>query len=120
MEILVVDDSKAMRMIVLRTLKMAGIQFDKAHQAEDGVQALEMIRELAPGLVLSDWNMPNLNGYELLQAVRSEQLPVRFGFVTSESTEGARQKALDAGADFFITKPFTAESFEAELGPARC
>lgn len=120
MNVLVVDDSKAMRMIVIRTLKQAGFSGHTFSEAENGQQALEMIREQTPDLVLSDWNMPEMDGFELLCAVNKESIQVRFGFITSESTEDARQKAIDEGAEFFITKPFSADSFEAELGPVLC
>lgn len=114
MKILVVDDSSAMRMMVVRTLRQAG--FGKnVEQAEDGAIALESIRKNVPDLVLADWNMPNMTGIELLEALRAEDIGVTFGFITTESTTEMRQKATDAGAQFLIAKPFTVESFEKVL-----
>lgn len=118
MEILIVDDSKAMRMIVMRVLKKAGYGDNDIREASNGLEALGLIREHRPDLVLSDWNMPEMSGIELLQTLRAEGLNVDFGFVTSESTAEMRQKAVVAGALFFIAKPFTAESFEEVLSSA--
>ena len=115
MKILVVDDSSAMRMMVVRTLRQAGFGGNDVEQAEDGAVALEKIRASCPDLVLADWNMPNMTGIELLNALRAENNEVDFGFITTESTQEMRRKATDAGAKFLISKPFTVESFEKVL-----
>lgn len=115
MNILVVDDSTAMRMMVVRTLRQAGFGGKDVDQAEDGAVALESIRKKMPDLVLADWNMPNMTGIELLEALRAEEINVDFGFITTESTTEMRKKASDAGAKFLIAKPFTVESFEKVL-----
>ena len=115
MKILVVDDSSAMRMMVVRTLRQAGFGGNDVEQAEDGAAALEQIRKSTPDLVLADWNMPNMTGIELLEALRAEENNVTFGFITTESTKEMRQRATDAGAQFLISKPFTTESFEKVL-----
>jgi two-component system chemotaxis response regulator CheY len=115
MKILVVDDSSAMRMMIVRTLRQAGFSGKDVEQAEDGVVALESIRKSVPGLVLADWNMPNMNGIELLEALTAEGIDVKFGFITTESTTEMRRRATDAGALFLLSKPFTLESFEKVL-----
>ena len=112
MKILVVDDSPAMRMMIIRTLRQAGIDKKGLQQAEDGAVALESIRNDTPDLVLSDWNMPNMTGLELVEALRAEENDVTFGFITTESSRDMRAKATQAGAQFLIEKPFTLESFE--------
>jgi two-component system chemotaxis response regulator CheY len=117
MRILIVDDSKAMRMIVKRTLRQAGFEGHEVFEAENGVDALNVIRSTAPDVVLSDWNMPQMGGLQLLQTLAGEGVPVRFGFVTSESTEDMCEAARQAGAKFFITKPFTPETFQSQLTP---
>ena len=117
MKILIVDDSKAMRMIVLRTLRQAGFADHTFVEAANGQEALTAIRSDPPGLVLSDWNMPELSGIQLLQALRAEGQAVKFGFVTSEGTPEMRKLAQDSGAAFLITKPFTAEVFQEQLKP---
>lgn len=115
MNILVVDDSAAMRMMVVRTLRQAGFSGNEVTQAEDGAVALEKIRASCPDLVLADWNMPNMTGIELLQALRADGNEVDFGFITTESTNEMRKRATEAGAKFLIAKPFTVESFEKVL-----
>lgn len=116
MKILIVDDSKAMRMIVSRVLRQAGYGSATFVEACNGAEALASIRADVPDLVLSDWNMPEMTGIELLQALRAEGSTVRFGFVTSESTPEMREQAIAAGALFHIVKPFTADGFEEVLG----
>lgn len=115
MNILIVDDSRAMRMIVKKTLRDAGYEDHDYAEAEDGLKALESVREDKPDLILCDWNMPNMNGPEFLEALNVEGLKVPFGFVTTEATSEMRSRAIDAGANFLIAKPFTADSFSAEL-----
>ena len=115
MRILIVDDSKAMRMIVIRTLRQAGFADHDFAEAVDGVTALASIATEQPDLVLCDWNMPEMNGIELLRALRAAGNQVRFGFVTSESTPAMRNTADENGAMFLIAKPFTAETFSQAL-----
>lgn len=115
MKILIVDDSKAMRMIVTRTLRQAGFADHEYLEAADGVEGLAAVAAHAPDLVLSDWNMPELNGIDFLQALRSEGNQIRFGFVTSESTDAMRALAAQSGALFLIAKPFTADTFSDAL-----
>lgn len=115
MKILVVDDSKAMRMIVRKTLRQAGFGSHTVEEAVDGADALTKIRASTPDLVLCDWNMPEMNGIELLKALRGEGNEVRFGFVTSEGSTDMRQLASDSGALFLISKPFTADVFQSHL-----
>jgi two-component system chemotaxis response regulator CheY len=115
MKILVVDDSKAMRMIVLRALRQSGFGDAQTVEAEDGVQGLEKVRAERPDLVLSDWNMPNLSGIEFLRELRATGDETTFGFVTSESTPAMREQAIAAGAAFLIAKPFAPDAFEEIL-----
>lgn len=115
MKIIVADDSRVMRQIVLRTLRQAGFGHHEFVEAVDGADALAKVAAEAPDLVLSDWNMPNKTGIELLHDLRRGGNPVPFGFVTSEGSPEMRQLAEQAGAMFVIAKPFTAESFEAAL-----
>lgn len=115
MNILIVDDSKAMRMIVSRTLRQAGYGDHAFQEACNGAEALDSIKESRPDLVLCDWNMPEKSGIELLQDLRASGIDVTFGFVTSEGTMEMRQQAVDSGAAFFVTKPFTADTFQQAL-----
>ncbi len=115
MLILVVDDSKVMRMIVKRTLRQAGFGGHTVVEAENGVEALDRIGEKKPDLVLLDWDMPEMNGLDLLRAVRAEDKTLRMGFVTARATAEMRDIARSAGANFFIAKPFNAEIFDEVL-----
>ena len=115
MKLLVVDDSKAMRMIVKRTLRQAGYENCEVEEAENGVQALALIKAGSYDLVLSDWNMPEMNGIDLLETLKAEGNATPFGFVTTEGTPEMRDRAHKAGALFLIAKPFTAETFQHEL-----
>jgi two-component system chemotaxis response regulator CheY len=117
MKILIADDSRVMRQIVTRTLRQAGFDDHKLVEAQDGKQALEMVTSEAPDLVVSDWNMPEMTGVEVLRALRSAGNNVPFGFVTSECTPEMKDAAESAGALFFIVKPFTADNFREVLSP---
>jgi len=115
LRILVVDDSRAMRMIVRRCLREAGYGDCEVTEAGNGLEALDRIREAAPDLVLSDWNMPEMNGLELLKSLKGTG--IRLGFITSEGTPEMRMTAMASGAQFLVAKPFTAESFQRALKP---
>lgn len=117
MKILVVDDSKAMRMIVVRTLRQANYGGHQILEANNGAEALALIEKEKPELVLSDWNMPEMTGIQLLQVVREMEERPRFGFITSESNPEIRSQAEEAGAAFLLTKPFTAQSMQVVLDP---
>ena len=113
---LVADDSRVMRQIVIRTLRQAGYDWE-VREAADGAEALEAVRQDEPDVVLSDWNMPNLTGIELLQRLRQEGFGTPFGFITSEGSPEMRETAAQAGALFLIAKPFTPEAFRAAIEP---
>lgn len=117
MKILIADDSRVMRQIVTRTLRQAGYDDHELIEAADGRQAYDAVLNEAPDLVLSDWNMPEMTGIEVLRMLRANGVQVPFGFVTSEGTAEMRTTAEEAGAIFLITKPFTAETFQDALGP---
>ncbi|MCP4679415.1 MAG: response regulator [Deltaproteobacteria bacterium] len=115
MKIMVVDDSKTMRMIVKRTLRQAGYGDHTIEEASNGKEALDAIKSSTPNLVLCDWNMPEMNGLELLQMLNKEGIQVSFGFVTSEGTPEMVKVAEENGALFLISKPFTADTFQKKL-----
>ena len=115
MKILIADDSKVMRQIVLRTMRQAGFGNHDFVEAADGAEALDKVAAESPDLVLSDWNMPNKTGIELLRALRENGDKTPFGFVTSEGSEEMREAAKAAGAMFLIAKPFTSDHFEDAL-----
>jgi two-component system chemotaxis response regulator CheY len=118
MRILVVDDSKAMRSVVIRAVKGAGYADLSFDEASNGAEALAAIRSSTPDLVLTDWNMPEMSGIEFLEALRAEGSPVRVGFVTSEQNPAILERAHRAGALFVLAKPFTADVLQAALAKA--
>ena len=117
MRILIVDDSRAMRMIVKKTLRQAGFKDVTVEEASNGKEALDMIEKSTPDLVLTDWAMPEMTGIELLEAIKEKGIRVKIGVVTSQGTPEMQEAAKEAGALFLLTKPFTAETFEKVLAP---
>ena len=117
MKILIADDSRVMRQIVVRTLRQAGFGDHDLIEASNGREALDMANGEKPDLVISDWNMPEMTGVEVLRALRGAGDDVKFGFVTSECTPEMQQQAESAGAAFFIVKPFSAERFDEVFAP---
>ena len=115
MKVIVADDSRVMRQIVIRTLRQAGYGDWDVTEAEDGAVALDLALRGSHDLVLSDWNMPNMTGIQLLHALRSRGESVPFAFVTSEGSDDMHATARNAGALGLITKPFTADSFREVL-----
>jgi two-component system chemotaxis response regulator CheY len=118
MKILVVDDSSTMRRIICNTLATIG-QTDVV-QAGDGVEALDQLgKNPDVTLVLSDWNMPNMNGLDFLSKVRETKakdvLPVVM--VTTEAEKSNVVTAIKAGANNYIVKPFTPEILAEKVKP---
>lgn len=115
MKILIVDDSRVMRQIIIRTLRHAGYDGHDILQAEGGRQALALAGAEQPDLVLSDWHMPDMSGIDCLRLLRSEGNMVPFGFITSDVSGELWHEALAAGATFLIGKPFSAETLREAL-----
>jgi len=115
MKILVVDDFPTMRRIVKNLLKDLG--FENVEEAEDGADGLSKLRSHPFEFVLSDWNMPNMDGLTMLQNIRADQrlahLPVLM--VTAEAKKENIVAAAKAGANGYIVKPFTAATLEEKL-----
>jgi len=106
MHALVVDDSASMRAILKRTLNEGGFAVTTASNGSD---ALTVMAQLPPELVLIDWNMPGMNGFELLREIRrqSRYEAVKLIMVTTETNKAEMSHALAAGANEYIMKPFT-------------
>jgi two-component system chemotaxis response regulator CheY len=119
MKILIVDDNRAMRMIVRRHIESARLPAAEIIETGDGAVALDVIRSETPDLVVSDWDVPGVSGVELLRAARSTTAPIRFGFVASTVEPAMRAIAVDEGAHFVITRPFTAADFQAAMARVR-
>ena len=115
MKVLVADDFATMRKIVRNILKQIG--FDDIVEAEDGQAAVQILRNENIGLVVTDWNMPNMTGLELLQKIRTDpktaKLPVLM--VTAEGLKENVVTAVKAGVNNYVVKPFTAEVLQEKL-----
>ena len=116
LKLLVVDDSRAMRSIIRRVLRQAGYGKHEVLEAADGMSAIDVVKSNQPHVILADWNMPVMNGLDLLKVVRKAKLDIPFGFITAEGTVNMRDVATRNGADFFVSKPFTARDFRTALG----
>jgi two-component system chemotaxis response regulator CheY len=117
MRILIVDDSKAMRNLVMRAVRQAGFANVEFREAPNGRDAFTSIMSDEPDLVLADWNMPEMTGIELLEKLRSDGCGVKLGFITSESDPALFDRAMRAGALFMLSKPFSADSVRTALAP---
>jgi two-component system chemotaxis response regulator CheY len=116
-KILIVDGSRVMRQIVVRTLRQAGFTGHDLVEAANGREGLAAVRAEAPELVLSDWDMPGMTGLDLLTALRAAGDEVPFVFVTAERSQEVITRAEQAGAMSVIAKPFTPETFREKLEP---
>jgi two-component system chemotaxis response regulator CheY len=112
---LVIDDSRTTRIIIGKILREVGLE---VIEAGNGVEALAQLKQNPDvGLLLVDWNMPEMNGYDFLRAVRSQRVydAVRILMVTSEAEGEQVARALDAGANEYLMKPFSKEVLMAKL-----
>ena len=115
MRALVIDDSRTVRAIIGKILRDEGLE---VVEAANGREGLERLRQ-PPGveLVLVDWNMPEMNGLEFIRAVRGDRAydSVRIMMVTTETEQAQVIRALEAGANEYVMKPFTREILVAKL-----
>ena len=115
MKILVVDDSSVMRKLVTRSIRQAGFGTATVVEAEDGAHAIAVVKEERPDVILADWNMPNVDGLEMLHRLRAEGDQTKVGFITSESSAEIRSAAQMGGASFFLSKPIDLAKLELAL-----
>jgi len=117
--LMIVDDSATMRKIIMRTVRMSGLEFDRTEEAGNGEEALEKLNADPVELILCDINMPEMSGSELVKKVR--QMPscenTKIIMVSTESSQEIIDSSITDGANGFITKPFTPEQFQQELAP---
>jgi two-component system chemotaxis response regulator CheY len=115
MKILIVDDFSTMRRIIKNLLRDLG--FNNTHEADDGNTALPMLRTGSFDFLITDWNMPGMQGIDLLRAVRADanlaKLPVLL--VTAEARRDQIVLAAEAGVNGYIVKPFTAQTLKEKI-----
>ena len=116
---LIVDDSSVMRKIVERTLRQAGLEPMVVHEAASGTEALEILKSVEVDLILSDINMPSMDGLEFLRQIGQQHLApgVPVVMITTESSEEHVKQAIQAGARGYIRKPFTADQVKERVLP---
>jgi len=114
-KVLVVDDMSTMRRIVKNVLKQIG--YSDMEEAENGQEGLNKLKAGGFGLVVSDWNMPVMQGIDLLRAVRADPAlkPLPFLMVTAEAQKDNIIEAVQAGVSNYVVKPFTAEALQEKL-----
>ncbi|NOT24524.1 MAG: response regulator [Acidobacteria bacterium] len=115
MRVLIVDDSSTMRRIIANTLKKLG--YDDVVEAGDGTEGLQKVAQGKPGLILTDWNMPKMDGREFVKTLRTqsgmEAVPVLMVTTHAERTDVVL--ALQAGVNDYVVKPFTPETLKEKI-----
>jgi two-component system chemotaxis response regulator CheY len=116
---LIVDDSSVMRKIVERSLRLAGLEPLVVFEAGSGVEGLDLLKTQKVDLILSDINMPSMDGLEFLRQLRAQNLApgIPVVMITTESSMEFVQQAIQAGAQGYIRKPFTAEQVKERVMP---
>ncbi|HZD50373.1 MAG TPA: response regulator [Silvibacterium sp.] len=116
---LIVDDSSVMRKIVERALRQAGLSLGEVLEASSGVEALKLLGHKRVDLILSDINMPHMDGLEFLRQLRAQNLApdVPVVMITTESSEDHVRDAIAAGAQGYIRKPFTPDQVKERILP---
>jgi two-component system chemotaxis response regulator CheY len=116
---LIVDDSSVMRKIVERSLRLAGLEPLVVFEAGSGSEGLDLLKVQHVDLILSDINMPSMDGLEFLRKLRAQNLApgVPVVMITTESSMEFVQQAIQAGAQGYIRKPFTAEQVKERVLP---
>jgi two-component system chemotaxis response regulator CheY len=117
LDILIVDDSAAIRKILQRVLRQADVDVGQVYEAGDGLEALETLKNHKVHLVLADVNMPNMNGMQLLAEIKSRaefaSLPVIM--ITTEGSQSKVMEAAQLGAAGYIRKPFSADQIKDKI-----
>ncbi len=114
---LIVDDSSVMRKIVERALRQAGLESLVVFEAGNGSEGLDVLKARTVDLILSDINMPAMDGLEFLRQIRLQKLApdIPVVMITTESSEEHVRQAIEAGAQGYIRKPFTAEQVKERV-----
>ena len=117
LDVLIVDDSAAIRKILQRVLRQAELPLGQIYEAGDGLEALKTLDSQKVDLVLADINMPNMDGLQLLNAVKSQSATkdVPMVMITTEGSSTKVMEAVSLGAAGYVRKPFTAEQIKEKL-----
>ena len=116
--VLIVDDSATMRKIIMRGIRQAGIDNAEFKEAGDGVEGMQAVEAGEFDLILSDVNMPNMNGLDFVREVTGKlENPPPIVMITTEGSEEVIGEAMSRGANGYLKKPFTPEKIQEVLGP---
>ena len=117
LDVLIVDDSAAIRKILHRVLRQMDLRLGEIHEAGDGREAMDILENHRVGLVLSDMNMPHMDGLQLLARIKemAHMKEVPIVIITTESRQGKVMDAIQLGATGYVRKPFTAEQIKEKL-----
>ncbi len=117
--LMIVDDSATMRKIIMRTVRMSGLDIDRTEEAGNGIEALEKLDAAPVDIMLCDINMPEMSGVELVKKVRElpSSVDTKIIMVSTESSQELIDDVIADGANGYITKPFTPEKFQEKLSP---
>ena len=117
--LMIVDDSATMRKIIMRTVRMADLKFDRTEEAGNGAEAIEKLKSAPVDIVLCDVNMPEMGGPEMVKKVREMDSckDTKIVMVSTESSQELIDSVIADGANGFINKPFTPEKFQEKLSP---
>ena len=115
--VLIVDDSSSMRAIVKKIIKVSGFNIGNLHEAADGKEAIKVLTDEWVDLVLTDINMPNMNGLELISEMKKNDIlqSIPVVMVTTVGSENKIQKSMKLGASGYIKKPFLPEDIKRTL-----
>jgi two-component system, chemotaxis family, chemotaxis protein CheY len=114
--VLIVDDSSTMRKIISRSLRQAGLNVENVFEAGDGIEGLNALGANPVDLILSDINMPNMDGLEFVKQVRANGNNAPIVMITTEGGEDIIGEAMKSGANGSIRKPFTPDQLQEKLG----
>ncbi len=118
--LMIVDDSATMRKIIMRTVRMSGLDFERTEEAGNGAEAIEKLKTAPVDIILCDVNMPEMDGLEMVKKIRAELgncADTKIVMVSTESSQELIDGVIADGANGFITKPFTPEKFQERLSP---
>ena len=116
--VLIVDDTATMRKIIMRGIRQAGIDNADFQEAGDGVEGLKAVEGSSFDLILSDVNMPNMNGLDFVKEVTAKlESPPPIVMITTEGSEEVINEAVSRGAKGYLQKPFTPEKIQEVIGP---
>ena len=118
--LMIVDDSATTRKIIMRTVRMSGLEFERTDEAGNGAEAIEKLKADPVDVVLCDVNMPEMGGLEMVKKIRVELencADTKIVMVSTESSQELIDGVMADGANGYITKPFTPEKFQEKLAP---